>query len=40
MKTHEIVSAVQQSARIPEHDHAEQAVKATLEVLGGIVSHW
>ena len=34
MKTHEFVSAVQDSARIPDHDHAEQAVRATLNVLG------
>lgn len=34
MKTHEIVSAVQQSVGTLDHDHAEQAVKATLTVLG------
>ncbi|OMQ15750.1 hypothetical protein A7K94_0207355 [Modestobacter sp. VKM Ac-2676] len=34
MKAHEFVSAVQQSARIPDHEHAEQAVRATLTVLG------
>jgi uncharacterized protein (DUF2267 family) len=34
MKTHEIVSAVQESARIPDAAHAEQAVRATLAVLG------
>lgn len=34
MKTHEFVSAVQDSARIPDHHHAEQAVRATLNVLG------
>ena len=34
MKAHEITSAVQQSAGIDTHDHAEQAVRATLTVLG------
>lgn len=34
MKTSEFVSAVQHSARIPDHEHAEQAVRATLSVLG------
>ena len=34
MKTHELVSAVQQSARIAEPDHAKRAVQATLSVLG------
>lgn len=34
MQEHEIVSAVQQSARIADHDHAERAVRATLAVLG------
>jgi uncharacterized protein (DUF2267 family) len=34
VKAHEITSAVQQSARIDSHDHAEQAVRATLTVLG------
>ena len=34
MKAHEFVSAVQESARIPDHEHAEQAVRATLAVLG------
>ena len=34
MKTHEFVSAVQESARIPDHGHAAQAVRATLNVLG------
>ena len=33
MKTHEIVSAVRESAGIDTHEHAEQAVKATLNVL-------
>jgi hypothetical protein len=34
VKAHEITSAVQQSAGIDAHDHAEQAVRATLTVLG------
>ena len=34
MQTHEFVSAVQRSARIDTHEHAERAVKATLDVLG------
>lgn len=34
MQTHEFVSAVQESARIDDHAHAEQAVRATLTVLG------
>lgn len=34
MKAHEFVSAVQESAPIPDQDHAEQAVRATLAVLG------
>lgn len=34
MQEHEFVSAVQQSACIPDHEHAEQAVRATLMVLG------
>lgn len=34
MQTHEFVSAVQKSARIDSHEHAEHAVKATLSVLG------
>lgn len=34
MKAHEFVSAVQESAGIPDHEHAEQAVRATLAVLG------
>lgn len=34
MKTHELVSAVQASAGIDTHEHAERAVHATLEVLG------
>ena len=34
MQTHEIVRAVQESARIPDREHAEQAVRATLTVLG------
>ncbi len=38
MKTHEFISAVQNSARIPNHQHAEQAVRATLNVLGQRIS--
>ncbi|MCZ2815126.1 DUF2267 domain-containing protein [Modestobacter sp. VKM Ac-2984] len=34
MQEHEFVSAVQQSAGIPDHEHAQQAVRATLMVLG------
>lgn len=34
MQAHEITSAVQKSARIDTHEHAERAVKATLTVLG------
>jgi uncharacterized protein (DUF2267 family) len=34
VKAHEITSAVQQSAGIDTHEHAEQAVRATLTVLG------
>lgn len=34
MKTHEIVAAVRESAGIDTHEHAEQAVKVTLNVLG------
>ena len=34
MKTHEFVSAVQDSAQIPDPEHAKQAVLATLHVLG------
>lgn len=34
MKAHEFVSAVQDSARIPDRQPAEQAVRATLNVLG------
>lgn len=34
MQAHEITSAVQNSAGIDTHDHAEQAVRATLTVLG------
>ena len=34
MQAHEITSAVQKSARIDTHDHAEQAIRATLTVLG------
>jgi uncharacterized protein (DUF2267 family) len=34
MKAHEIASAVQKSAGIDTHDHADKAVRATLTVLG------
>lgn len=34
MNTDEFVSAEQQSSRIDTHEHAEQAVRATLAVLG------
>ncbi|SFD93181.1 DUF2267 domain-containing protein [Blastococcus tunisiensis] len=34
MQAHEIAAAVQQSARIDTHDHADRAVRATLTVLG------
>lgn len=34
MNTDEFVSAVQQSSRIDTHEHAEQAVRATIAVLG------
>ncbi|MGY2128856.1 DUF2267 domain-containing protein [Blastococcus sp. SYSU DS0617] len=34
MKAHEFTSAVQDTARIDTHEHAEQAVRATLTVLG------
>ncbi|SFO54035.1 Uncharacterized conserved protein, DUF2267 family [Pseudonocardia ammonioxydans] len=34
MQEHEIVSAVQQSAAIADHGQAQQAVRATLDVLG------
>lgn len=34
MKTYEIVAAVRESAGIDTTEHAEQAVKATLQVLG------
>ena len=34
MHAHEIAAAVQQSARIDTHDHADKAVRATLTVLG------
>lgn len=34
VNTDEFVSAVQQSARIASHEQAEQAVRATLAVLG------
>ena len=34
MHAHEITSAVQKSARIDTHDHAQEAVRATLTVLG------
>ena len=34
MRAHELTAAVQQSAGIDTHDHADQAVRATLTVLG------
>ena len=34
MQTHEFISAVQRSARIDTHYHADKAVRATLTVLG------
>jgi uncharacterized protein (DUF2267 family) len=34
MKAHEITAAVQKSAGIDTHDHADKAVRATLTVLG------
>ncbi len=34
MKAHELTAAVQRSAGIDTHEHAEQAVRATLTVLG------
>lgn len=34
MQEHEIVSAVQQSTGIADHEHAERAVRAVLAVLG------
>ena len=34
MQTHELTSAVQRSAGIDTHEHAENAVRATLTVLG------
>jgi uncharacterized protein (DUF2267 family) len=34
MKAQEMIKAVQESARIDTHDHAERAVRASLTVLG------
>ena len=34
MQAHELTAAVQQSAVIDTHDHADKAVRATLTVLG------
>ncbi|NEA28755.1 DUF2267 domain-containing protein [Actinomadura bangladeshensis] len=34
MKEHELVAAIRETGRIDTHEHAERAIKATLEVLG------